>query len=220
MVHSEKVIKNIFGIKDFKIVEAETLNLGSIEITRTGKEFDCRHSSLTSREFTREEYLYSMSECVKRAKPPMLIHVNAFRDLPTEDEILEMGLFNLMSSEKLIQSQRDDKTGESILNFKKGISKALFTTKCSRGMDFPGEMCNSVLFTKYPNPNISDTFWKILKETHKEHFWEFYKDKARREFLQRIYRAVRSIDDHIYVLSPDIRVLEAVREIQLKMMRK
>jgi Rad3-related DNA helicase len=71
-----------------------------------------------------------------------------------------------------------------------------------------------VLFTKYPNPNPQNTFWKILKMTHPQYFWDFYKDKARREFLQRLYRALRSQEDHVFVLSPDSRVLEAVRNLQ------
>ena len=75
-------------------------------------------------------------------------------------------------------------------------------------------MCNSIIFTKYPNPNVSDTFWKVLMKTHPNQYWEFYKDKANREFLQRIYRALRSKDDHVFILSPDIRVINAVRELQ------
>ncbi len=213
-LHSEKVIKNILGIKDFKIVEAETISQGSIDIIMTGKELDCRYSSLTGSNLKREDYLFSLSECVRRAKPPMLIHVNSYKDLPSEQELLEHGFSNLMASEELIKVQNNDREGLNIKKFKQGISKILFTTKCSRGMDFPGEMCNSVLFTKYPNPNISDTFWKILKNTHKDYFWQFYSDKAKREFLQRIYRAIRSVDDHIYVLSPDIRVIEAVKKMQ------
>ncbi|OGJ17074.1 hypothetical protein A3K73_01450 [Candidatus Pacearchaeota archaeon RBG_13_36_9] len=213
-LHSKEVIKDILGIKDFKIVEAETINQGSIDIIRTGKESDCRYSSLTSGAYKREDYLFSLSECVRKAKPPVLIHVNSYKDLPTEKELQENGLSNLVSSEELIKIQSQDKSGANIIKFKHGLSKTLFTTKCSRGMDFPGGMCNSVLFTKYPNPNISDTFWKILKNTHKEYFWKFYTDKAKREFLQRIYRAIRSTDDHIYVLSPDLRVIEAVKKIQ------
>jgi Rad3-related DNA helicase len=72
------------------------------------------------------------------------------------------------------------------------------------------------VFTKYPNPNIGDTFWKVLKKNHPNYFWDFYKDKARREFLQRIYRAVRSRDDHVYILSPDKRVMDSVRLLQEK----
>ena len=32
-------------------------------------------------------------------------------------------------------------------------------------------------------------------------------DKARRELLQKIYRGLRSKKDRVYLLSPDIRVL-------------
>lgn len=216
-LHSEEIIRNVMNISDFKIIEAETLNQGTIEITRTGKEFNCKYSNFNSKIHLRKDYLTALSECVKKAKPPVLIHVNAFKDLPTEKEKEELKLSNLISSEELKQIQKKDKIGKNILEFKQGISKCLFTTKCSRGMDFPGDMCKSVLFTKYPNPNISDTFWKILKKTHPDYFWNFYQDKAKREFLQKIYRAIRSVKDHIYVLSPDIRVLNAVKELQLKM---
>jgi hypothetical protein len=213
-VHSEEIIKNILGIKNYKIVEAETKNLGTIEIIRTGKEFNCQYSTFSQKDFSREDYLFSLSDCITKAKLPALIHVNAFKDLPSETEISETGINNLISREELIDKQRSDKLGEEIRRFKnKEISK-LFTTKCSRGIDFPGDMCNSVLFTKYPNPNVNDMFWKILKKTHPKSFWQFYTDKARREFLQRIYRAIRSVDDHIYVLSPDMRVIEAVQKIQ------
>ena len=104
--------------------------------------------------------------------------------------------------------------GSAISEFKSGNIKKLFSTKCSRGVDFPGKICNSVVFTKYPNPNVSDTFWKVLQKTHPNFYWDFYKDKAWREFLQRIYRALRSPNDHVKILSPDSRVLDAVRKLQ------
>jgi Rad3-related DNA helicase len=215
-LHSEDIIKNILGIKNYSVVEAETINQGNLEIIRTGREFNCQYSTFSQKDFTREDYLYSVSECIKRAKLPALIHVNAFRDLPTDVELNDTGINNLISGEKLRNNQRFDKLGDDVIKFKKKESDKLFTTRCSRGMDFPGDICNSVLFTKYPNPNINDIFWKILKKTYPNSFWSFYKDKAKREFLQRIYRALRSIDDHIYVLSPDSRVLEAVRELQME----
>jgi tRNA A37 threonylcarbamoyladenosine biosynthesis protein TsaE len=215
-LHSEEVIKNILGIKNYSVVEAETINQGNLEIIRTGREFNCQYSTFSQKEFTREDYLYSISECIKRAKLPALIHVNAFRDLPTDIELDDTGISNLISGEKLRNNQKLDKLGDDVIKFKKKESDKLFTTRCSRGMDFPGDICNSVLFTKYPNPNINDIFWKILKKTYPNSFWSFYKDKAKREFLQRIYRALRSYDDHIYVLSPDLRVLDAVRELQME----
>lgn len=215
-LHSEKVLKAIFGIKDFKIVEAETLNLGSIEVVRTGKEFDCKYANFSSKKHTRHDYLYALSKSVERVVLPALIHVHAYQDLPSEGEKSDLSLDNLMSSDKLIKLQSDDKTGLNVSLFKNGMSDVLFTTKCSRGVDFPGKMCNSIVFTKYPNPNISDTFWKILQKNHPDHFWEFYRDKAWREFLQRIFRAVRSREDHVFILSPDIRVIDAVRALQEK----
>ncbi len=214
-LHSDIVLKNIFGISDFKVVEAETLPQGSIEILRTGSEFDCKYANFKSGKYSRKDYLFALAECIKKAKKPFLAHVNAFEDLPTEKEIVELAISNVISREKLIALQAEDKTGKLISLFKAKLSDELFTTKCSRGVDFPGDVCNSVIFTKYPNPNVRGTFWKILEKTHPEYYWDFYKDKARRDFLQRIYRALRSKDDHVYVLSPDIRVLNAVRELQL-----
>jgi Rad3-related DNA helicase len=74
-------------------------------------------------------------------------------------------------------------------------------------MDFPGDECKSIIFTKYPNPDVQDAFWKILSKTRPQHYWNFYRDKARRELLQKLYRGLRSSDDKIDLLSPDIRVL-------------
>jgi len=219
-LHSEAVLKKVFGINDFKVVEAETLHQGSIEIMRTGKEFDCKYANFASKKFTRKDYLLALNSCIEKAKKPMLVHVNAFEDLPTEQEVGELGLRELMSRECLKALQADDKTGRLISMFKSKLSDALFTTKCSRGVDFPGDICNSVIFTKYPNPNVKGVFWKILEKTHPDYYWDFYKDKARRDFLQRIYRAVRSENDHVYVLSPDIRVLDAVRRLQMGNERK
>ena len=219
-IHSETVLKKIFGLKDYAIVEAETINQGALEIIRTGKEFDCRHSNFKTNKYSREDYLKSLSMCINMANNPTLIHVNAFQDLPSNEEKKRLGLNGLLSFERLKEIQSEDKVGKNVELFKSGFSKMLFTTKCSRGIDFPGDMCRSVIFTKYPNPNVIDTFWKVLQRTHPDYFWDFYKDKAFREFLQRIYRAVRSVDDHVYILSPDIRVLEEVKNIQLMNNRK
>ncbi|MBS3090065.1 hypothetical protein J4461_04295 [Candidatus Pacearchaeota archaeon] len=213
-LHSKEVLKNVYGIKEFVVVEAETLQQGSIDIHRTGKEIDCRYSNFTSKKHSREDYLRALSACLDKSRRPVLVHVQAFEDLPSDYECQAYGVNNVMSKEKLIALQKEDKTGKAISLFKSGLSDVLFTTKCSRGVDFPGEMCNSVVFTKYTNPNKNGVFWRVLEKTHRSYYWDFYHDKARREFLQRLYRAIRSKDDHVYVLSPDIRVLETVRELQ------
>ena len=216
-LHSREVIQKIFRISDYAIVEAESLNPGTIEIIRTGKEFDCKYSHFSSGRYTREDYLRALGASVVKAPLPLLVHVQAFQDLPNEHEQRDFGLDEVICSESLIRSQKEDVFGKNVELFKQGFIKMLFTTKCSRGVDFPGAMCRSVLFTKYPNPNTQDIFWKVLYEKHPAEYWTFYKDKARREFLQRIFRAVRSVNDHVYVLSPDIRVLDAVRDLQFAM---
>lgn len=215
-LHSEKVLKDLFGIKDFSVVEAETLHQGSIEIFKTGIEFDCKYSNFKLGKYSRRDYLKALERVISKSEKPALVHINAFSDLPTENEISLFDLNGLVSQEDVKFLQGEDKVGIRILDFKQGKSEVLFTTKCSRGIDFPGKTCNSVVFTKYPNPNVKGTFWKILQKTHPNSYWDFYKDKARREFLQRIYRAVRSKDDYVYVLSPDIRVLDAVKKMQLE----
>ena len=90
-----------------------------------------------------------------------------------------------------------------------GKIDVLFSTRAARGIDFPGKECCSIVFTKYPNPNVQDAFWRILMKTKPEFYWDFYKDKANRELWQKIYRGLRFKEDHIYLLSPDLRVLNA-----------
>ena len=137
------------------------------------------------------------------------MQVSAFNDLPLQTEIEKYGLKNLVSSSELMQRQNNDGEGGLVRDFKEGKIKILFTTRCTRGIDFPFEMCNSVVITKFPYPNTQSLFWKILKKNKPEIFWDFYKDKAHRELLQRIYRSVRAANDHVFLLSPDVRVLNS-----------
>jgi len=206
-IHSEKVLKDIFGLQDFKIIEAETRMPGKITKLPTGFEFNCRYSNFREKRVSREQYLKVLSKCIEKAKAPALIHVNSFNDLPTEEEAERYGL-SIMTQEKIVKMQSEDKEGETVKRFKEGKIAYLFSTKCNRGIDFPGETCNSIILTKYPYPNVSSLFWKILKLTKPQYYDEFYIDKAKREFLQRIFRGLRSENDHIYLLSPDIRVFE------------
>ena len=208
-IHSDSVLKNIFGLEDFKIIEAETEQQGRIEIIRTGLEKDCKYANFSHGQVTREQYLRAFSKCVEIAKKPALIHIYAFNDLPSEKELDEFDIDNLISREKLKELQIGDKHEKVIDKFKSGQIDVLFSTRVSRGIDFPGEECNSIIFTKYPNPNVKDAFWKILHKTRPQDYWAFYKDKARRELWQKIYRGLRFKEDHVYLLSPDSRVLNA-----------
>ncbi|MDD5699690.1 MAG: helicase C-terminal domain-containing protein [Candidatus Nanoarchaeia archaeon] len=203
-LHSENILKNVFGIDNFEILDAETEQQGRIETLRTGLEFDCKYPIAS-----REKYLKALNKCVEVSKKPTLIHINSFADLPGEKEIQDFGIKNLISREELRDIQEHDKKEERVRRFKKKEIDVLFSTKCNRGVDFPGEECRSIVFTKYPNPDVKSSFWKILNKTNPAYYWDFYKDKARRELLQRIYRGLRFKEDHVFLLSPDERVLRA-----------
>lgn len=205
-IHSEKILQEIFGIENFSILTAEDKWQGEIKIKRTGRERDFKYSNFSSGQNSREDYLRALDNCIELAKRPTLVHVNAFTDIPSERELLEYGLKNLISREKLQENQ--DKHGTDVREFKKGKREILFSTRVSRGIDFPGEECRSIIFTKYPNPNVQDPFWKILYKTRPNHYWDFYKDKARRELVQKVYRGLRFEGDNVEVWSPDTRVLE------------
>jgi Rad3-related DNA helicase len=208
-LHSQVVLRDIFGLRNFKIIEAETSNQGTIKKLKTGLEQDFKFENFNSQKVSREQYLIALDKCVEIAKIPMIIQVSAFQDLPNEFEIEKYSLKNLMSSQELMDIQNRDKEGKLIKDFKDGKNKILFTTRCNRGIDFPFETCNSVVITKFPYPNTQSLFWKILKKNKPEIFWEFYKDKAHRELLQRVYRSVRAPNDMVFLLSPDIRVLNS-----------
>jgi Rad3-related DNA helicase len=208
-LHSERVLKEIFGLKEFKVIDAETFNPGTITKVRTELEKEFSFDNFSKGKVTREEYLKALNKCLEIAKPPVVVHVNAFQDLPSYDEKQVFNLGNLITSSELIESQKADKEGKLVEDFKKGKTKVLFTTRCNRGIDFPFDVCNSVVITKFPYPNIQGLFWKILKKNKPAFFWNFYKDKAHRELLQRVYRSVRASDDHVFLLSPDLRVLES-----------
>jgi Rad3-related DNA helicase len=208
-LHSEQVLKDIFGIKDFKVIEAETISPGTITKARTGLEINCKMENFKSGLITRRDYLKAFEACITKAKTPILVHVNSFEDLPTELEKAEYKIINIISRERLLELQKNDKSNNEVDKFKSGEVDILFTTKCSRGVDFPGNQCNSIVLTKYPYPNIKSPFWQILQREHKGKYSEFYFDKARRELLQKVYRGVRFKDDHVLLFSPDIRVLDA-----------
>ncbi|MCK9596893.1 DEAD/DEAH box helicase family protein [Candidatus Pacearchaeota archaeon] len=211
-IHSENILKSIFGLESFKILEAETEQQGNIEINKTGLEKDCKYENFANRSVLREDYLKALDKCIEVAKKPVLVHINSFYDLPEEYEKKIFHLDNTISREELKEIQKDDNTNENVKRFKKKEIDVLFSTKCTRGIDFPGEECNSIIFTKYPNPDVKSPFWNILKKTNPTSYWDFYKDKARRELLQRIYRGLRFKEDHVYLLSPDDRVLKAMEK--------
>ncbi|MBT3691465.1 DEAD/DEAH box helicase family protein [archaeon] len=208
-IHSEYVLKNIFGLEKFKVIEAEIESQGDLIKCKHGYEMNCKYSNFQNQSVTREKYLLAFSKSIASAKPPTLIHLTSFADLPTEQEKIKFNITNLPTKAELMHQQAIDPMGKRVRDFRNKKTTRLFTTKCTRGVDFPGDICNSIVITRFPYPNISSIFWKILKKTYPAHFMSFYMDKANRELLQKIYRGLRSKTDRVYLLSPDSRVLDA-----------
>jgi len=206
-LHSEQVLKDIFGLTDFKIIEAETQNPGNINKQRTGLEKNCAFKSFRNKTITRNQYLKILDMCMAKAEQPTIIHISAFKDLPTKTENEILKLDNLITQEKLKELQSKGNT--AVDKFTSGETDILFTTRCARGVDFPGDKCNSIVITRFPYPNIQGLFWKILKREQPEKFMEFYLDKARRDLYQKISRGIRFKGDKVNLYSPDIRVLSA-----------
>jgi len=206
-LHSEQILRDIFGLDKFSVVEAEKKLPGTITKYRTGLEKNFKYENFKNNLVSRKDYLNALNACIANAEKPALIHVNSFEDLPSESE--KDGNHEIISREELKEMQRNENSNSNISKFKKKEINLLFTTKCSRGMDFPGEQCNSIILTKYPYPNIRSLFWKILKKEKPDKFFEFYYDKAKRELIQKIMRGVRFKGDHVLLLSPDSRVLDA-----------
>lgn len=206
-LHSERVLKDVFGLENFKIIEAEVQKPGDIKKHKTGLERNCSFANFKNGTVSRNMYLKIMDMCMANAKSPTLVHVSAFKDLPTEEENAKLKLDNVITQERLKELQ--SRGNSAVDDFVNGEDDVLFTTKCSRGVDFPGDKCNSVVITKFPYPNVQGLFWKILKQEHPEKFMTFYVDKARRELVQKIARGVRFKGDSVGLWSPDVRVLNA-----------
>jgi Rad3-related DNA helicase len=204
-LHSPEVLRDVFGLKDFKIIEAETKSPGEIKVCRTGLERNCSFANFSSESITRKTYLKLLDVCMANATSPTLVHVSAFKDLPTQEENKELKFHNLISQERLKELQR---RGNSLVDeFLSGGLDVLFSTKCARGVDFPGDKCNSIVITRYPYPNVQGIFWQILKKEQPEKFKEFYMDKAKRDLIQKISRGIRFKGDKVEVWSPDVRVI-------------
>jgi len=204
-LHSEQVLKDIFGIENFKTIEAEAKSPGKIIKQRTGLERNCSYANFSNETITRDMYLKIFDVCMANSNPPTLVHVSAFKDLPTEEENARLKFDNLITQEKIKELQSYG--NQEVERFSNKQKTVLFSTKCARGVDFAGDTCNSIVITRYPYPNISGLFWKILKKEQPDKFMEFYLDKARRDLIQKVARGVRFKGDKVELWSPDIRVI-------------
>mgnify|MGYP000365598996 FL=1 len=128
-IHSEKVLKNIFGLENFKIIDAEVQQQGELINCKHGYELNCSYNSFKNNTINRETFLKIFSKTVSCAKLPLLVHLTSFSDLPSEYEKELYGLDNLPVHQDLIQEQNLDPLGQRIKDFKDKKFPVLFTTK-------------------------------------------------------------------------------------------
>ena len=211
-IHSEEILKEVFGLNNFKIIEAETKPPGIVKTKTTGLERNFRFKEFKEGKVTRESYLRALEKCIEDAERPVLVQINGLKDLPTKKE-KEKYKLTIKTQEELKKEKERYKKGELLEKIKKGAIDILYGTTYNRGVDLPGKTCRSIVLTKYPYPERSSLFWRILGMRDKNKFRKFYFDKAEREFLQRIYRGLRSENDEITLLSPDIKCFQASAEL-------
>ncbi len=171
----EDVLREIYGI-DPVLVEGEIKFPGRLVQKRIKAEEKVNNRNW-KKQFFRKRYREIRDEILRRAKRPGFVPVHATKYLP--DDITDL--------------TENDQIEEDGLTF---------STKMDRGADL-GEM-NSVIILKYPFPGLGDPLLKAMKKRlGDEKFWMYYRDMARREFIQQVGRTVRSPDDEVEFWSPD-----------------
>ncbi len=191
------VLREVYGIQDFALVEGETRMPGRMYVKRTGRE-RMVNWKIWQREDFRREYWENLSEILRRAERPTLVQVHAYQYLPEGT-----GYPEVPAREDLMSMNQED----GITSFKRGGDDILFSTKTDRGIDLPGKMCRSIVIMKYPYPSMKDPLFTVMKKRLGERtFWNYYNDMARRDFIQQVGRGLRSRDDWIEIWSPDLKV--------------
>ncbi|RLI83896.1 hypothetical protein DRP04_00255 [Archaeoglobales archaeon] len=183
------VLKDVYGIDDIGIVEGETRFPGTVFLKRTGKESYVSHKRWQNEEF-RKKYHKCLDEILKKAKRPLLVHVHAKKYLPDNVKL------DCLKDASVFREEFDE----------------VWSTIAKRGLDLRGDRCRSICILKYPFPDLSDGMLQAIRLLlGDDAFFRYYRDKADRELIQQIGRAVRSKDDWVEVWSPDLTVHMAVR---------
>jgi Rad3-related DNA helicase len=191
------VLKEVYGLEDFALVEGETKTPGRMYVKRTERERPVNWKNWQGEGF-RKEYWNTLSEIMRRAERPTLVQVHSYQYLPDVPDYPPVP-----TRDDLKAMNQED----GIHAFKKGGDDILFSTKTDRGIDLPGDMCRSIVIMKYPFPSMTDPVFTVMKKRLGDGaFWNYYRDLARRDLLQQVGRGLRSSDDWIEVWSPDLRV--------------
>ncbi len=181
--HNSEVLKNVFGLSDFAMVYGEVKHQGEIRLCKTQQEEVISHTKWQSFGF-REKMHQALSEILKKATPPTLIQVHAYK-------YLQDGMRELLKKRKVV-----------IL--KNGEMNATFSTTMTRGIDLKDDKCRSIVLLKCPYPNLQSPILQSMKEfVGEEAFWQYYHNIMMRNLIQYVGRGLRHKDDWVEVWSPD-----------------
>mgnify|MGYP000273484991 CR=1 FL=1 len=183
---SKNVMREIFKI-DPLIIEGETKFPGTIKQRSTSQEMKVNYDNWKNGKF-RVEYFNLWDKITKLAEKPAFTPCHATKYLPKSVE-----------SDKITQN-------EALKG--KGVS---YSTKMDRGADL-GEK-ESLILQKYPFPNTQDPLLKAMrKKLGESKFWKYYRDLARREFIQQVGRIMRDENAEKEFWSPDKKCHEALQK--------
>lgn len=186
-VQNEKILHDVFGLTP-TFVEGETHFPGTIIQKRMGGEEIVWYTRWINDPAFRGRYLERLRICELNAPRPTLENVHA-RKYP---------FFGKIPQSPAIKDAIDAEE-KKFLEKKEGIVR---TTKMDRGLDL--KWVRSIIFTKYPNPDIGDPLLIAMKRRlGGDIFWSYYNDMGRRVFIQSIGRVIRSDDDVVEFWSPD-----------------
>lgn len=184
-VQQREVLNRIYGI-DPVMVEGEVEFPGRLVPKWTGEEVLVNHENWQRRGF-REKYYDVRDQVFSRAGTPGFVPVHATKYLP-------LGLQDLPEEDE------------------RRVDGLLFSTKMNRGADLQG--MESVVLLKFPFPDLSDPLLKAVKKRLGDSkFWTYYRDMARRKFIQQIGRTLRKEGDEVEFWSPDARCHQFVRRM-------
>lgn len=185
---SKDILSDVFGIDDVCFVDGETRFPGTVYLMRTGKEDYVNHRKWRSESF-RKRYFDCLGEILKRAKRPLLVHVHSKKYLPED---------------KLSENLND----RSVF---KGKFSEVWSTVAKRGLDLRGDRCRAICILKHPFPDLQDGMLQAIRlKLGDNAFFRYYRDKAERDLIQQVGRAVRSEDDWVEVWSPDLTVHDVI----------
>jgi len=176
-VQSEDVLKDVFGIAP-TFVEGEVKFPGKLVQARLGSEGAVNHRKWMDDGF-KQKYWRVLHKILRKAKRPGFVPVHAYKYLSPRlrTKMLESGD---------VCYHRD----------------MMFSTKMDRGADLKG--MKSIILLKFPYPDRGDPLLKGMeRRLGVGPFRQYYRDMAKREFVQQIGRTLRSPEDVIEFWSPD-----------------